>query len=110
MNLTEKDITGPIARKLREELGLTQGAFWKPIGVKQSVGSRYEAEMKIPHAVRILLVANYISGMKIDTATQEGVAELSRLGSLQSKNNSAKAVVAKAIKSIETARDASQTI
>lgn len=110
MNLTEQDITGPIARKLREDAGLTQTAFWEPLGVKQSVGCRYESDIAIPHAVRILMVAHYVSGMKIDTATQEGVAELSRLGAIQSKQTQSKSMVAKAIKNLETARDALQSI
>lgn len=117
MTLTEKDITGAIARKLREEEGLTQTAFWEPLGVKQSVGCRYESDIPIPQAVRILLVAHYVSGVKIDAATPEGVAELSRLGSIQSKQNNAKAIVAharadmtKAIKNLEVARDALQSL
>lgn len=117
MNLTQKDITGAVARRLREEAGLSQAAFWKPLGVKQSVGCRYEAANTIPQAVRILLVAHYVSGVKIDAATHEGVAELARLGAIQSTHNQAKVIagtvrtdLAKAIKSLEVARDALQTL
>ena len=90
MNLTEKDITGAVARKLRETAGLTQTAFWEPIGVKQSVGCRYESDIPIPQAVRILLVAHYVSGVKIDAATHDGVAELAQLGAIQSNLNKVK--------------------
>jgi len=117
MTLTEKNITGAIARKLREESGLTQRDFWEPLGVKQSVGCRYESDIPIPQAVRILLVAHYISGVKIDAATPSGVAELSRLGAIQSKHSQAKAMagtlradLTKAIKNLESARDALQTL
>lgn len=117
MNITEKDITGPIARKLREDAGLTQTAFWEPLGVKQSVGCRYESDIPIPQAVRILLVAHYIGGFKIDAATPEGVAELTRLGAIQSKHTQAKAIagtvradLAKAMKNLQVAADALQSI
>lgn len=115
--ITESEITGALARKLREERGLTQSEFWRPLGVKQSVGCRYESDIPIPQAVRILLVAHYVSGVKIDAATPEGVAELARLGSIQSKQSQAKAIagtvrtdLAKAIKNLEVARDALQTL
>ena len=113
MKLTEKEITGALARQLREEAGLTQTAFWEPLGVKQSVGCRYESDIPIPQAVRILLVAHYVSGIKIDAGTHEGVAELTRLGAIQSKHIHAKALagavrvdLARAMKSLKTAHDA----
>lgn len=115
--ITESEITGALARKLREERGLTQAEFWRPLGVKQSVGCRYESDIPIPQAVRILLVAHYVGGVKIDAATPEGVAELARLGSIQSKQTQAKAIagnartdIAKAIKNLEVARDALQSL
>lgn len=85
MPLTEKDISGSVARALREQLGMTQTAFWGAVGVKQSVGCRYEADMPIPLPVRILIVARYVSGVQIDAGTPEGVAELTKLGGVQSK-------------------------
>lgn len=85
MAFTEKDITGAVARNIRLELKLSQSAFWKPLGVQQSVGARYEGEYnEIPQAVRILIVANYISGLKIDALTTDGVKELKALGKIQS--------------------------
>ena len=38
--LTEDQITGPVARKMRKFMGLTQKAFWNPVGVQQSVACR----------------------------------------------------------------------
>lgn len=115
--ITESEITGALARKLREERGLSQSEFWRPLGVQQSVGCRYESDIPIPQAVRILLVANYVSGIKINAATPEGVAELARLGAIQSKQTKAKAVagavrtdLSKAIKNLEVARDALQSL
>jgi transcriptional regulator with XRE-family HTH domain len=117
MTLTEKEITGALARQLREQAGLTQTAFWEPLGVKQSVGCRYEADIPIPQAVRILLVAHYVSGIKIDAGTREGVAELSRLGAIQSKHAHARALTSgvrtdltRAMKSLKTAHDALDSI
>ena len=115
--LTEQDVTGPIARKLRESAGLTQTAFWGALGVTQSVGCRYEMDVHIPRAVRILLVATYIGGVTIDTGTAEGVAELARLGAIQSGHAKAKSVardvgadLARAAKSLKAAQDALQSI
>ncbi len=117
MNITESEITSQVARELRKSRGLTQKEFWGSVGVQQSVGARYEQDVSIPHAVRILLVAHYVSGMKINTATPEGVAELSRLGAIQSKQNHAKALagearadLAKAMKSLQVAADALQSL
>ena len=117
MNLTEKDITGAVARTLREEAGLTQTAFWEPLGVKQSVGCRYESDIPIPQAVRILLVAHYVSGVKIDAATHDGVAELAQLGAIQSNLKEAKTLanavrsdIAKASKKLQDAHDALQSL
>ena len=82
---TEDQITGPVARELRLSMGISQNKFWKPLGVQQSVASRYEGDYcELPQSVRILIVANYISGLKIDAKTAEGVEELSKLGSIQS--------------------------
>lgn len=84
MALREQDLNGRTVRALREQLGLTQAAFWSAVGVTQSVGCRYEADMPIPRAVRILIVANYISGLKIEAHTADGVKELKALGRIQS--------------------------
>lgn len=43
------------ARELRQLRGLTQDQFWKPLGVTQSAGSRYESGRGIPAPVRELV-------------------------------------------------------
>lgn len=103
MKITENTITGPIARDLREKAGMTQAQFWKPLGVQQSVGCRYESDMPIPNAVRILLVATYVAGMSIDTTTDDGVAALERLGTLQAKDRDLKKSAARAIRALDSA-------
>ena len=103
MLLTEHDITGSAARTLREAAGLTQTAFWEPVGVKQSVGCRYESDISIPHAVRILLVATYIGGIKINAGTGDGVAELVRIGAIQSNFKAASALARKATRDLDSA-------
>lgn len=116
--ITESEITGPVAREMRVQLGMTQKEFWGPAGVSQSVACRYETcDVAIPRSARILLVARHVSGVKIDAATREGVEDLTRLGAIQAKHAQAKAVatsarsdIFKAIKSLETARDALQSL
>lgn len=104
MKYTEKDISGPVAKAMREAAGMTQNAFWKPIGVHQSVSSKYEAGItKIPRSVRILIVANYVAGMKIDTTTGDGVAALERLGTLQAKDGELKKSSARAMRALDHA-------
>lgn len=91
MPLTEKHITASVVRAMREDLGLSQAAFWRAVGVEQSVGCRYESESaRIPQPVRILIVAHYVGGVSIDATTPEGVAELSRLGSVQKAKKTAR--------------------
>lgn len=81
--LTEKDITNEKARELRKSLNLSQAAFWSPIGVLQSVGARYEDDVRIPRSVRILIVTKYCAGLQIDAGTESGVKEIARLASIQ---------------------------
>lgn len=103
MNFTEKDITGAVARRLRTAMKLSQSAFWNPLGVKQSVASKYESDIPIPQAIRILIVVNYVSGLRIDAVTTEGVAELAKLGSIQSAFHEATSAAAAARGKIEEA-------
>ena len=117
MLLTEKDITGIAARSMREEAGLTQTAFWEPLGVKQSVGCRYESDIPIPHAVRILIVALYVGGLRFNVSTQQGVEEISKLGAIQSSFREAtrlateiRADIERASKKLVAARDAIASI
>lgn len=103
MHLTEKDITAPVAKSLREAAGLTQTAFWEPVGVKQSVGCRYENDIPIPQPVRILLVANYVGGLSINASTQEGVDELAQLAAVQGNKKLAKTAAQSAMGAIDAA-------
>lgn len=112
--MTEDQITGPVARDMRLKLGMTQKDFWAPVGVTQSVACRYEtSDVAVPRPVRILLVAHYISGVKIDVSTKESVADLARLGEIQSKaihvktiTKAASADISKAVKSLTDAQQA----
>jgi len=80
---TEADITGAVAKRLREQAGLTQNRFWEPLGITQSGGCRYEAGQPIPKPIRILVFANYVAALRIDPSTPEGAAALMRLARLQ---------------------------
>ncbi len=39
----------------RRKLGLNQSAFWSPLGVTQSGGSRYESGRNLPKPVALLV-------------------------------------------------------
>lgn len=43
----------------RKKLGLTQEQFWKPVGVTQSGGSRFENGRDIPKHVQMLVELRY---------------------------------------------------
>ena len=107
MKITEDQMTGLQARQLRESLGLSQKEFWGAVGVLQSVGARYETGSahipRIPRAVRILLVANYIAGLRIDASTQAGVEELVQHAAIQGSVRSARASTASARSDLDRA-------
>ena len=42
-------------RELRRKAGKNQSAFWDPLGVSQSGGSRYETGRAVPKLVGLLL-------------------------------------------------------
>lgn len=54
-----KDVKNIDAKALRIKTGKNQTAFWSPLGVTQSGGSRYESGRNIPEPVRKLLVIAY---------------------------------------------------
>lgn len=54
-----KAITGQRLSALRVRLGKNQTEFWKPIGVTQSGGSRYESGRDIPTPTRIAIAHTY---------------------------------------------------
>lgn len=112
MTITEKDIDGAAAKELRERLGLTQAAFWEPVGVKQSVGCRHEKGVPILQSVRILIVARYICGLHIDASSIDSIEDLKELAEVQKKTLQAKSIaraiqsdIHKAVKSLSAAHD-----
>ena len=114
MELTEKDIDAETAGRMRKELGLSQREFWGPVGVQQSVSSRYEhGHAEIPLPVRMLIVARYVGKVDLDTSTSDGVKEISRLGKMQSSEKDVQKVFAvlrndidKSIRKLTAAREA----
>lgn len=74
--MTEKDITGGVARDLRNQLGLTQDAFWGPIYRQRKQASDYErvfADKQLPDIVRMIIFIRYYLGFDYDISTPEGV-------------------------------------
>ena len=117
MDTTENEMNGAVARQIRERLSMSQAAFWRPVGVQQSVACRYELGGEIPLPIRILLVTTYVAGLSLDTATPEGLAELRKLADIQSNFREARTSAAaaradleKAGKRIEQARDSLRKI
>lgn len=63
----ETDITGPVARQLRMELGMSQPKFWGPLGVKKSASIDYEHEKRpMPFQVRRLVFLHHVVGVPFD--------------------------------------------
>lgn len=56
--------------ELRQQLGITQTEFWRPLGVTQSAGSRYENGRGIPKPVHELVRVRYVE--QIDTRKISG--------------------------------------
>lgn len=84
---TEQEIDGAKLKRLREQAGLSQKAFWTPIGITQPAGCRYENGSPMPRSIRILVYANYVAGLRIDASSQEGAERLMRLGILQASES-----------------------
>jgi predicted transcriptional regulator len=105
--LTHHDINAAEAKRLRKAAGLSQSDFWAPLGVKQAVGCRYEADVRIPTAVRILMVTRYVCGLQIDTSSRESVTELRALAAAAASDASiSKVKIAKAKSRLKAACDA----
>lgn len=70
MNIqNDEEITGAVAKQIREAAGLSQEKFWQPLGVHQSSGCHYEADDKpVPKPVRILLYLRYVRGIEFGPA------------------------------------------
>jgi transcriptional regulator with XRE-family HTH domain len=88
---TEGDVTGELAKALRLQAGLSQAAFWEPLGITQSAGCRYESGQTVPGPIRILLFVNHVVGLRLDASTQEGAERLRRLALLQASESAAEA-------------------
>ena len=52
------------ALAIRRQLGINQLAFWGPLGVTQSGGSRYESGRRMPKQVEVLLRLRYEHGIE----------------------------------------------
>ncbi len=51
--------SGREAKELRQKMRLNQMEFWRPLGVTQSGGSRYESGRDMPKPVQMLLHLAY---------------------------------------------------
>jgi len=49
--------------KQRNAQGLNQSEFWRPLGVTQSGGSRYESGRRIPAPTRKLIYLMHVQGL-----------------------------------------------
>ena len=63
----------------RRKLGMNQSEFWRPLGVTQSGGSRYESGRALPKPVRTLLAIAYGT----EAGAQKAVADLRKQASTQ---------------------------
>lgn len=70
---TEKDITGSVAKAMREQLALSQSEFWGAVCVPISTGCAYETgkTAEIPKPVRRLLYLQYVAGLPTDSSASE---------------------------------------
>lgn len=59
-------MSGAEIKALRRKLGLNQAAFWSPLGVTQSGGSRYESDRNIPAPTSMLIHLVYLSNKPAD--------------------------------------------
>lgn len=107
---TEKEISGSVAKQLREQANKTQKEFWTSLGLTQSGGSRYEKDNPIPKPIRILIFAMYVTELKIDATTPAGVAGLIRLAKLQASETDVESVGAKVIEATKHLKTASRLL
>lgn len=93
----EDEITGDVARALREAAGLPQNRFWGAIGVNQTSGHRYETgnikRDRIPRPVRILLYIKYVIGLPIDCNNPNWATEFSNMSGITWVRSDVKASV-----------------
>jgi len=65
-------ITGDSVRKMRQDLSLSQRAFWERIGCTVPTGCAYETgRSRIPEPVRRLIYLQYVVGIPTDIDSKE---------------------------------------
>ena len=64
-------ISGSQLKEIRERAGLNQEDFYKPLGVKQSTGSRYETGRRVPKQIEMLLPLVYGNKQESDRQLQK---------------------------------------
>lgn len=70
-------------REIRLKSGLNQHAFWTPLGVTQSGGSRYENGRNVPKPVRHLLNLVYVLKLDLDNVDPDALQVASYLKETQ---------------------------
>lgn len=92
MQEREKAITGFTARQMRQDLGLSQEAFWGAIGVRRETGNNYERHGRLTEPVRRLLFLHYTAGIPVNGSPDA----LVRIGRLARADESATETLLKA--------------
>ena len=70
----------------RKRDGLNQAAFWNPLGVTQSGGSRYESDRRMPTPVALLLWARETGKLTAEDL-EEGMRAIGRAIVTRRKSN-----------------------
>lgn len=68
----ESEINGLSAKKLREDMKLTQAEFWGAVCVSNARGCAYETgRTEVPAPIKRLLFLHYVLGVPADTSSKE---------------------------------------
>lgn len=94
----DSEITGHVARKIRQELGLSQAEFWGAIGIRRETGNNYERRGRLTEPVRLLVFAHYIAGIPVND-----LQELRRVGAVAKAMREAGARLSEAAESVSQA-------
>lgn len=96
MEITQpQQLTGPIIRGMRNEAGLTQQAFWGPLGVTKSRGSSYEKELhKIDEPVQLLVYLFYVCKMPVNLPHDEMLLAITAINSVAGGADAIKRAIA----------------
>lgn len=112
---TEKDITGPVSKAMRDQLKMSQLKFWGAVCVPLSTGCAYETgkTAEIPKPVRRLLYLQYVAGVPTDATA----SELKTLGkAIQTSRQAARAMrkvvshIDDAVLALGSAKDAANAL